>query len=91
MSHPFQESLKAIEQRLEDLKKLVAKRQSEYTSDMFIDNDDFQRLFKISPGTATNWREQGIIAFSQINSKIYYKMTDVNKLLNDNYRPFKKK
>lgn len=91
MSHPFQESLKAIEQRLEDLKKLVVKRQSEYTSDMFIDNDDFQRLFKISPGTATNWREQGIIGFSQINNKIYYKMTDVNKLLNDNYRPFKKK
>jgi hypothetical protein len=91
MSHPFQESLKTIEQRLEDLKKLVAKRQSEYTSDMFIDNDDFQRLFKISPGTATNWREQGLIAFSQINNKIYYKMTDVNKLLNDNYRPFKKK
>jgi hypothetical protein len=91
MSHPFQESLKSIEQRLEDLKKLVAKRQSEYTSDMFIDNDDFQRLFKISPGTANNWREQGLIAFSQINNKIYYKMSDVNKLLNDNYKPFKKK
>ncbi|MBU0942104.1 MAG: helix-turn-helix domain-containing protein [Bacteroidetes bacterium] len=91
MSHPFQESLKNIEQRLVELNKIVTSRQSQYTEDMFIDNDEFQRLMKISPGTANNWREQGLIAYSQINSKIYYKMKDVNKLLDDNYRPFKKK
>ena len=91
MSHPFQESLKNIEQRLVELNKIVSSRQSQYTEDMFIDNDEFQRLMKISSGTATNWREQGLIAFSQINNKIYYKMKDVNKLLDDHYRPFKKK
>lgn len=90
MSNQFQESLKNIEQRLEDLTKVINKKQEKIFDKVIIDNDEFQRLFRISPGTAFNWREQGLIAFSQINSKIVYKIDDVNKMLDDNYRPFKK-
>ncbi|MFV8373030.1 helix-turn-helix domain-containing protein [Flavobacterium sp. LB2P74] len=90
MSNQFQESLKNIEQRLEDLTKVINKKQEKIFDKVIIDNDEFQRLFRISPGTAFNWREQGLIAFSQINSKIVYKIEDVNKMLEDNYRPFKK-
>ncbi len=90
MSHPFQESLSNIEKRLEDLTNLVTKKQEKLFDKVIIDNDEFQRLFKISPGTAANWREKGLIAYSQINNKIVYKIEDINKMLNDNYRPFKK-
>jgi hypothetical protein len=90
MSDQFQECLKNIEQRLEDLTKVINKKQEKIFDKVIIDNDEFQRLFRISPGTAFNWREQGLIAFSQINSKIVYKIEDVNKMLDDNYRPFKK-
>lgn len=90
MSHPFQESLTNIEKRLEELTKLVAKKQEKIFDKVIIDNDEFQRLFKISPGTAANWREKGLIAYTQINNKIVYKIEDVNKMLDDNYRPFKK-
>ena len=90
MSDQFQECLKNIEQRLEDLTKVINKKQEKIFDKVIIDNDEFQRLFRISPGTAFNWREQGLIAFSQINSKIVYKIEDVNKMLEDNYRPFKK-
>ena len=90
MSHPFQESLSNIEKRLEDLTNLVTKKQERLFDKVIIDNDEFQRLFKISPGTAANWREKGLIAYSQINNKIVYKIEDINKMLNDNYRPFKK-
>jgi hypothetical protein len=90
MSNQFQESLKNIEQRLEDLTKVINKKQEKIFDKVIIDNDEFQRLFRISPGTAFNWREQGLIAFSQINNKIVYKIEDVNKMLDDNYRPFKK-
>jgi hypothetical protein len=31
-----------------------------------------------------------LIAYSQINNKIVYKIEDINKMLDDNYRPFKK-
>ena len=91
MNHPFQESLRNIEQRLEELTKLVDDRQVKYLTKPFLDNDEFQRVFRISPGTAANWREQGIIAYSQMNNKIIYRIEDINKMLDDNYRPFKKK
>ncbi|MBY0487538.1 MAG: helix-turn-helix domain-containing protein [Flavobacteriaceae bacterium] len=90
MSHPFQESLSNIEKRLEDLTNLVINKQEKLFEKVIIDNDEFQRLFKISPGTAANWREKGLIAYSQINNKIVYKIEDINKMLDDNYRPFKK-
>ncbi len=91
MSHPFQESLKNIEKRLEELTKLITRKQEKIFDKVFIDNDEFQRLFKISPGTAANWREQGLIGFSQINNKIVYKIKDINKMLDDNYRSSRKK
>ncbi|AEW85366.1 hypothetical protein AX766_12685 [Flavobacterium covae] len=90
MSHPFQESLSNIEKRLEELTQLVTNKQEKIFDKVIIDNDEFQRLFKISPGTASNWREKGLIAYSQINNKIVYKIEDINKMLDDNYRPFKK-
>lgn len=90
MSHPFQDSLSNIEKRLEELTQLVTKKQERIFEKVIIDNDEFQRLFKISPGTASNWREKGLIAYSQINNKIVYKIEDINKMLDDNYRPFKK-
>lgn len=90
MSHPFQENLFKIEKRLEELTSLVSKKQERIFDKVIIDNDEFQKLFKISPGTAANWREKGLIAYSQINNKIVYKIEDINKMLDDNYRPFKK-
>ncbi|MGG7034478.1 MAG: helix-turn-helix domain-containing protein [Flavobacterium sp.] len=91
MSHPFQESLKNIEKRLEELTKLVTKRQEKIFDKVIIDNEEFQRLFKISPGTAANWREQGLVAYSQINNKIVYKIEDINKMLDEHYRPSRRK
>lgn len=52
----------------------------------FLDNQEFIQLMNISKRTSQNWRDQGIVSFSQIGSKIYYKMEDVEKLLNKNYK-----
>ena len=90
MSHQFTDSIQNIEKRLEELTQIVSNKQEKLFDKVIIDNDEFQKLFRISPGTASNWRLQGLIAFSQINNKIIYKIEDVNKMLDDNYRPFKK-
>ena len=45
----------------------------------------------ISKRTAQTWRDEGVVSFSQIGSKIYYRMSDVEKLLEKNYnKAFKK-
>lgn len=58
----------------------------------FLDNQEFIQLMHISKRTSQTWRDEGKISFSQIGSKIYYKMKDVEVLLDKNYnKAFKTK
>jgi hypothetical protein len=51
----------------------------------FLDNQEFLLLMKISKRTAQTWRDEGKISFSQVGSKLYYKLSDVEKLLTEHY------
>jgi hypothetical protein len=51
----------------------------------FLDNQEFLLLLKISKRTAQTWRDEGKISFSQVGSKIYYKLSDVEKLMQEHY------
>jgi hypothetical protein len=58
--------------------------------EIFLDNADFIQLMKISKRTAQMWRDEGKISFSQVGNKIYYLLSDVEKLLEQHYvRSFK--
>lgn len=60
--------------------------------DSFVDNRQFLELMGISQRTAQTWRDEGKIAFSQVGNKIYYKMSDIEKTLQNHYnRSFSKK
>lgn len=78
-------------QRLDEITiKLNAKNDSK--KDTFLDNQEFLLLMKISKRTAQTWRDEGRISFSQVGNKIYYKLSDVEKLLNEHYnKSFSKK
>jgi len=78
---------------VEKLKKLtdVLAEKQKNPDDQFLDNQEFMQLMNVSKRTAQNWRADGVISFSQIGSKIYYRMSDVKKLLDTNYcKAFKK-
>ena len=53
------------------------------TRDMgeWLDNQDVCLLLKISPRTLQTLRDNGTLAFSRINHKIYYKPEDVEKIV----------
>jgi predicted lipase len=53
--------------------------------DIFFDNQEFMKLMNISKRTAQEWRNKETIHFSQVGNKIYYRLSDIKKLLNDNY------
>lgn len=64
---------------------------SKKPQEVFVDNQEFLFLMKISKRTAQTWRDDGKISFSQVGNKIYYKMGDVEELLNKHYvKAFKK-
>ena len=76
---------KELVNRLDVLnKKLEAKQKS--PNDTFLDNQELLQLMNISKRTAQSWRDEGKVSFSQIGSKIYYRMSDVQKLLDKNYK-----
>jgi len=58
----------------------------------FLDNQEFLLLMKVSKRTAQSWRDDGKISFSQVGNKIYYKLSDVEKLMQEHYnKSFKSK
>ena len=60
--------------------------------EVFLDNEEFIKMLKISRRTAQTWRDEGKISFSQVGNKIYYKLSDVEKTMQDHYnKSFAKK
>ncbi|WP_271856416.1 helix-turn-helix domain-containing protein [Patiriisocius marinus] len=77
--------------RLDKLNSTIESNQKT-SKETFLDNQEFIQLMHISKRTAQTWRDEGKISFSQIGSKIYYKMKDVEVLLDKNYnKAFKNK
>nr|WP_294894746.1 helix-turn-helix domain-containing protein [uncultured Pedobacter sp.] len=77
--------------RLNDLEQ-QAKDNQKSPQEVFYDNQEFLLVMHISKRTAQKWRNDNLIAYSQVEGKIYYKHTDVLEMLNRNHKPaFKKK
>jgi hypothetical protein len=71
--------------RVDKIQSTLVEKQKD-PADVFLDNAQFMKLMNISVRTCQSWRDSGIITFSQVGSKIYYCMSDVNKLLESNRR-----
>jgi len=54
-------------------------------SEKWLDNQDVCMILKISTRTLQTYRDKGILPFSQISNKIYYKASDIEKHLEKNY------
>lgn len=85
-----QEKFEELLSQLSEIKAEI-KGNPKAAADEIIDNADFIQLMKISKRTAQSWRDEGKISFSQVGGKIYYKMSDVNGLLDNNHKPAFKK
>ena len=85
-----QENFDEVIKRLDKIQHEVSSKQKSPV-DTFIDNQEFIQIMNVSKRTAQSWRDEGIISFSQIGSKIYYRMSDVQALLDKHYKPAFKK
>ena len=52
---------------------------------VLLDDVDFRELLKISKRTAAGYREQGIITYSKVQGKIFYKLSDILEFV-DSYK-----
>ena len=54
-------------------------------TETYLNNKQFMEMLDVSLRTAQTWRDEGKITFSQVGNKIYYKLSDVEKFI-QNYR-----
>lgn len=77
------EEIEMILQRLNKIEESVRIRQK-IPEQTFFDNQEFIQIMNISKRTAQGWRDNGLIKYSQVGSKIYYLMSNILELLNNN-------
>jgi hypothetical protein len=58
---------------------------NETTLEDWVDNQDVMHTLHISPRTLQTLRSNGILPFSRIGNKLYYRKQDILKILTDNY------
>ena len=72
-----------MKQHFEDFSRLVKNLCGDNQSkEKWLSNDDVCNLLQISKRTLQSYRDNGILSFSQIGRKLYYKVSDVENLIN---------
>ena len=80
--------LLALSQEIKDLKariELLRHTRAEVLKDTWIDNQDVLQTLHISKRTLQTFRDNGTLPYSKVKGKFYYKVSDVEQLLQDNY------
>jgi len=92
MNNFYDDAEKVLKRIDEQVSLIVAKMKIDSKldpEDIIFDNQEFLKVMNISKRTAQQWRDTGYIGFSQLGNKIYYRLSDIKALLNDNYNPKK--
>ena len=76
----FEEMLSKVEGFAYRMEQLCL-RHGDRDMNEWLDNQDVCLLLNISPRTLQTLRDNGTLAFSRINKKIYYKPEDVEKIV----------
>lgn len=76
------EELEVIENRLIEIEK-VLKKEQHHTDDPILDTEGVMNLLKVSRRSLQNWRDQGVIEFSAVGGKFYYRLSAINKMLDN--------
>lgn len=53
-------------------------------SDKWLDNADVREMLHVSTRTLQRLRMTGMLRYSKVNGKIYYRLADINKMLEQN-------
>lgn len=81
--------LKKIHEETTEIHSKINAGALQNPEDVFYNNQQFMKLMDISKRTAQDWRDKKIIGYFQIGNKIYYRHSDIQLLLKENYNPKK--
>lgn len=67
------------------IEELAENNRPPFNGECFLTDKDLSNLLKISRRCLQDYRDQGRIPYIQLGGKILYKVSDIEKLLEDNY------
>ena len=77
--------LLTLSQEIKARIELLQLSRAEVLKDTWIDNQDVLQTLHISKRTLQTFRTNGTLPYSKVQGKFYYKVSDVEQLLQDNY------
>ncbi|WP_452221184.1 helix-turn-helix domain-containing protein [Lacinutrix salivirga] len=78
----------SLSQEIKDIKariELLRLSRAERLKDTWIDNQDVLQTLHISKRTLQTFRKNGTLPYSKVQGKFYYKVSDIEELLQSNY------
>ena len=76
----YEELLTSFNSFVAKMKEMASRGNDKGLGD-WLDNQDVCQMLNISPRTLLTLRDNGTLAYSQINRKVYYKPEDVESIL----------
>jgi hypothetical protein len=80
--------LLTMSQEIKDIKAridLFKYQKAEKLKDNWLDNQEVMQSLHISKRTLQTFRTNGTIPYSKVQGKFYYKVSDIEQILQDNY------
>ena len=74
--------VQALYDKLESIEKLV-RQEKPQLEDPALDTERVMNLLNVSRRTLQNWRDNGFIDYSPVNGKFYYRVSAIDKMLNN--------
>ncbi|MFI3294101.1 MAG: helix-turn-helix domain-containing protein [Rikenellaceae bacterium] len=78
----FEMMMARLSEFAQRVEKLYHKR-NDKTLSQWLDNEDVCRMLNISKRTLQSYRDNGVLAYTQVDRKIYYSVAEVNRFIND--------
>lgn len=77
---------KALENMLASIENLVTEYKPTLNGEQFLTDKEVSEKLKISRRTLQDYRTQGKLPYIHLGGKVIYRESDIEKLLEDNYR-----
>lgn len=75
-----------LDRLLASLEKLFNQRQPSVYGDELLTDKEVSHLLKVSRRTLQDYRNNGILPYTQVGGKILYRVSDIERTLMDGYR-----
>lgn len=78
----------ALSQQIKELKvhiELIKQTRAEKFKETWLDNQDVMQALHISKRTLQTFRDNGTLPYSKVGGTFYYKVSDIEHILQSNY------